>query len=99
MHSFITLAKQLLLKTKFKKPTLTARQNSLMDASLFLISNDLSLSLIGLAVLKKSIYKMTSCLDHSRIHTKKKGWGWNTSLLVSINDSYERLDLLFLVWF
>lgn len=43
-----------------------------MDSSLILISNDLGLSLIVLAVLEKSIYKMTSGLDHSHSYAKKR---------------------------
>lgn len=101
MHSFVTLAEQLLLKTKWNKPTLTSRQKSLMDPFLFLISSNISLSLTRLASWQILFYKITSCLYHSHIHTKKRGWteGGNTSVLISINDNYKRLNFLFLVWF
>lgn len=74
MHSFVTLAEQLLLKTKWNKPTLASRQNSLTDPFLFLISSNISLSLIGLASWQTLYYKITSCLYHSHIHTKRRGW-------------------------
>lgn len=74
MHSFVTLAEQLLLKNKWNKPTLTSRQNSLTDPFPFLISSNISLSLIGLASWQILFYKITSCVYHSHIHTEKRGW-------------------------